>query len=1150
MPTKRFHSDSFYGQNSGIEYHFELHDMSYSGSSTKVELDKPGAIIDWSQDSNIYSVIRASKCNVTIKVTNSTIETAIMNLIAKQDKTVYILIYKGADIYWGGALNSQGIQFEQNSNPPYIKLEAMDWLGGLQNVIFDPANFIHLVPGYNKFTDFLTEFFLQAYPLGNQFYMPSNKLFSTASPIYNSVTSDADDLWYNTQASTLAFTDEKGRYTLTYHQVLENFLTIINSKVLYSNGIYRVVDIRFYNYPGDWTEYFYNDIGNQTSQLDYDNTITYDGDDYEWSVDPLLEVEVALKKAQITFRNPSTLRTNPEEGAPIFQVTSPYMTDRFGLGLITSYLNYFVPDIIPNTGDKVEVVFDIDVTDPALLKKCKWVYLVMEVTDGTSSYWLNNKNVNPTGVDPYTCTPADTNWLNLPNGYVIMPFNGGQKSRYRVIMDLPFAINNISRFEVNLGGDYIYKKGNTVNGSGYITNIDTNGLRASAFGDVINIVGTGLSPILSYIVQLFPSNKYLQLSYNATLNQTQAEFRIWAVNDVFVSGDEGKINIDIQVNYLIGGSSTDAEGMKYEATNSNQANTIYEAPDTYIGDATGATKNNRALKVFNGAFWLNSLNNWRYKPLLYSDTEDFLLQKLVNSFLEHRADPLKLYSGILFIRNEYKPHQAIYFTINSVSYILFFNGGSFSLDTDEWSGQWVIINRNVGTLSATTKKVGTKITTKDIYKDVYPYIDVPILDNDIRVIGDIIGTSGGAFAMVKSAIILNAETMGNYTASDPEFTFQSTGSTAVVTNAKDGDIIVTNENGKFWKVVQGAAQEQFEVNKVEPQVANRVYAGPTTGAAANPTFRALVADDLGSGGNSANYLRGDMTWATMIAGVTAIGTIDSVSPKVANGAQISGSNLIMQTADSSYPGLVSIGTQTFAGAKTLSNNAHTSLNISGTWTSSASNQSHMVVSPNITADANNRVLNAININPTMSVGGFTGVSLNDVNLNRNNPIVNFASGNLSLNSSNVAQFIIRGGGGGTNIIKLKVGQSTLSGTVTNSLDVGGDSLFSSAQATPATAGARVDIVGASASTGSALIVKNSTPTTLFEIKNNQDIQLGSSGGKIGLFAVTPIVRPTTSIGSATIVSPGGGINIKTDDTFDGYTLAKVVKALRDLGILT
>jgi hypothetical protein len=47
-----------------------------------------------------------------------------------------------------------------------------------------------------------------------------------------------------------------------------------------------------------------------------------------------------------------------------------------------------------------------------------------------------------------------------------------------------------------------------------------------------------------------------------------------------------------------------------------------------------------------------------------------------------------------------------------------------------------------------------------------------------------------------------------------------------------------------------------------------------------------------------------------------IGTIDSVA-KSANGAVVSGSNILMQTADASFPGLVSTGTQTFAGAKTF-----------------------------------------------------------------------------------------------------------------------------------------------------------------------------------------------------------------------------------------
>lgn len=65
-----------------------------------------------------------------------------------------------------------------------------------------------------------------------------------------------------------------------------------------------------------------------------------------------------------------------------------------------------------------------------------------------------------------------------------------------------------------------------------------------------------------------------------------------------------------------------------------------------------------------------------------------------------------------------------------------------------------------------------------------------------------------------------------------------------------------------------------------------------------------------------------------------------------------------------------------------------------------------------------------------------------------------------------------------------------------------------------------------------------------------DILLGTATtNKIGFWNATPIVQPTTAVGSATITSPGAGSNLKSDDTFDGYTLAQVVKALRNLGIL-
>lgn len=53
------------------------------------------------------------------------------------------------------------------------------------------------------------------------------------------------------------------------------------------------------------------------------------------------------------------------------------------------------------------------------------------------------------------------------------------------------------------------------------------------------------------------------------------------------------------------------------------------------------------------------------------------------------------------------------------------------------------------------------------------------------------------------------------------------------------------------------------------------------------------------------------------SGVTAVGTIDSQT-KSANGAVISGTDIVLQTADGSNPGLVSTGAQTFAGDKTFS----------------------------------------------------------------------------------------------------------------------------------------------------------------------------------------------------------------------------------------
>jgi len=54
--------------------------------------------------------------------------------------------------------------------------------------------------------------------------------------------------------------------------------------------------------------------------------------------------------------------------------------------------------------------------------------------------------------------------------------------------------------------------------------------------------------------------------------------------------------------------------------------------------------------------------------------------------------------------------------------------------------------------------------------------------------------------------------------------------------------------------------------------------------------------------------------------------------------------------------------------------------------------------------------------------------------------------------------------------------------------------------------------------------------------------------KLAFWNATPIVQPTTAVAAATVVSGAGG-TVKHDDTFDGYTLQQVVKALRNSGLL-
>ena len=105
------------------------------------------------------------------------------------------------------------------------------------------------------------------------------------------------------------------------------------------------------------------------------------------------------------------------------------------------------------------------------------------------------------------------------------------------------------------------------------------------------------------------------------------------------------------------------------------------------------------------------------------------------------------------------------------------------------------------------------------------------------------------------------------------------------------------------------------------------------------------------------------------------------------------------------------------------------------------------------------------------------------------------------------------------------------------------------------------------SNGGQLIISDNTGTAGLTLdgQNSNALTFGAgrniyfdtaTGTKIGattsqkfaFWNATPIVQPTTAVTPATVVSGSGG-NVKHDDTFDGYTVEQVVRALRNTGLL-
>lgn len=241
----RYRSKEILSQ-AGEKFKVEISDADFSGTVFEFETARPGFIISGQGDArNRHQPICPTACEVVIYLTNPTLNNFPGHLAEGPEGRFTLAVYRWVSsawsLFWAGVLQSEVTDVEDRGEPAF-RVTAGDGLGLLRNV--DYLNSGNPYTGHARLSEIVANC-LKKIPHVPAFYGSADPFLVTSVNVYadqHSYAAAYDPLYY-TSVDQEAFIkyDENGGYEVkNCYVVLEEVCKIMMSRLFVSEGIWRI----------------------------------------------------------------------------------------------------------------------------------------------------------------------------------------------------------------------------------------------------------------------------------------------------------------------------------------------------------------------------------------------------------------------------------------------------------------------------------------------------------------------------------------------------------------------------------------------------------------------------------------------------------------------------------------------------------------------------------------------------------------------------------------------------------------------------------------------------------------------------------------------------------------------------------------------